>query len=110
MVEKYSSMIKSYCWKCLFISIFQATNHSYNIYVSFVFQNYEKYNAATGTLQKVKLPSLDYNACVETFEIVDYNIQLCAGGEKGKKIFLRFLTMSSGQGPTNMKFFFFSGL
>jgi len=47
-------------------------------------ENYEKYQAATGTLQKVKLPSLDYNACVETFEIVDYNIQLCAGGEKGK--------------------------
>ena len=48
----------------------------------------------------MKLPSLDYNACVETFEIVDYNIQLCAGGEKGKKIFLRFLKVSFGQGPT----------
>ena len=55
--------------------------------MSLFFQNYQKYQAATGTLQKVKLPSLDYNTCVETFEIVDYDIQLCAGGEIGKKFF-----------------------
>jgi len=47
-------------------------------------ENYEEFRSASGILKKVKVPALDKNTCEETFETVDYSIQLCSGGELGK--------------------------
>ena len=47
-------------------------------------QNYETYKAATGILQKVKLPALNESQCQKHYAVANYSIQLCAGAEKGK--------------------------
>ena len=47
-------------------------------------RNYDKFNAKTDVLQKVKLPVLDSEVCKEDFNKMNDTLQFCAGAEDGK--------------------------
>ena len=58
------------------------TLHTYKLV--YHFQNYEKFRAATGILQRVSLKAINETSCQEYYRVANYSIQVCAGDEKGE--------------------------
>ena len=48
--------------------------------------NYAEYNANTDTLEKVDLPLLSQESCLQYFPRMNQTLQLCAGAEIGKLV------------------------
>ena len=68
-----------------------------------IFQNFDKYKAASGTLIRDYLPIIDEATCKKSIGSANYSIQICAGGERGKNhsfqapiLYFKFSTNFSG--------------